>query len=202
MDIERPEAVHFERQHRGPHSSVRAGPRDEGARRNFAFHGADGYTRIQGHPRRNEIKAWSPSEPDRGSGVRELSHPERESDRQEGRGVEPGDADPEQRSYRDRRGGRRSGASGLGSGDQVREGAESFRPADRGFSVDSGNDRTVGGGNRRGEASHAPGGPLAGPRPGQYTGGLDGEVVRRANGPAGYRLGNPSSRRVRIQRRL
>src|SRR2546425_907612 len=85
---------------------------------------------------------------------------------------------------------------------KIRERSQGIRAADRRLPVDPGDDRSVGGRDRRRPPPHPSCGALAGSGTRQHHRGLDGQAVRSADGPTGHGLGRPSSRRIRVQRRV
>src|SRR5439155_1292614 len=90
MGPRRPEAIHLEREHRGSRPGLRPRAGDEPARGDFLIHGAEGRTRVQGHPRRDDDETRIAGESDSRPGLRALPDPKGEPDRETGRRLGPG----------------------------------------------------------------------------------------------------------------
>src|SRR5436853_3719828 len=95
MGPRRPEAIHLEREHRGPRPGLRPGAGDEPARGDFLIHGAEGRTRVQGHPRRDDDETQLAGESDRPPGLRTLPDPEGKPNREPVRRIDPRPEEPE-----------------------------------------------------------------------------------------------------------
>src|SRR5437016_9047420 len=67
----------------------------EPARGDFLIHGAEGRTRVQGHPRRDDDETRIAGESDSRPGLRALPDPKGEPDRETGRRLGPGHEDAE-----------------------------------------------------------------------------------------------------------
>ena len=92
MGPQRPEAVHFEREHRGLRPGVRERARHERPRRDFAVHGSEGGPGVQSHPHRDHDEARATRKPNGRPRLRELPHPEGPPDWNKRGRVEPGHA--------------------------------------------------------------------------------------------------------------
>src|SRR2546428_761261 len=135
------------------------------------------------------LGAWAITEPEAGRAAGDVPPPAR-LDRHQ-RGLD---------RHRGRRG--RRGPGRPRSRVKIRERSQGIRAADRRLPVDPGDDRAVGGRDRRRPPPHPSCGALAGSGTRQHHRGLDGQAVRSPDGPTGHGLGRPGARGIRVQRRL